>query len=153
MKAVLQRVSEATVTVDGAVIGAIDRGLVVFLAVERGDGEPELARMVRKIAGLRIFPDAQGRMNHSVREVGGSVLAISQFTLAANLAKGFRPSFENAELPEPARQLFDRFCQQLAAAGVPVATGQFGADMQVRLLNDGPVTFTLEFSASKDERP
>ncbi|MBF0163179.1 MAG: D-tyrosyl-tRNA(Tyr) deacylase [Magnetococcales bacterium] len=146
MKAVVQRVSEAGVTVDGVEIGAIGAGLVVLVAVERGDGEGEVTRMARKIAGLRIFPDERGRMHHSARDLHGGVLAISQFTLAANLEKGFRPSFDHAEEPNRARMLFDGFCQRLRGEGLEVATGRFGADMRVRLINDGPVTFTLSFT-------
>ncbi|MBF0340103.1 MAG: D-tyrosyl-tRNA(Tyr) deacylase [Magnetococcales bacterium] len=151
MKAVLQRVSEAAVSVDGEDVGAIGLGLLVLLAVERGDGEREVEKMVRKIAGLRVFSDERGRMNLALSAVGGSVLAISQFTLAATLERGFRPSFDGAEEPERARHLFECFCQRLAEAGVPVATGRFGADMRVRLINEGPVTFVLEFAASTDD--
>ncbi|MBF0417843.1 MAG: D-tyrosyl-tRNA(Tyr) deacylase [Magnetococcales bacterium] len=149
MKAVVQRVREAGVSVAGEEIGAIGRGLVVLLAVERGDGEHEVTRMVRKIAGLRIFPDERGRMHHSVADIHGGVLAISQFTLAANLEKGFRPSFDQAEEPNRARMLFDAFCQRLRAEGLDLSTGRFGADMQVRLINDGPVTFSLSFSPGR----
>ncbi|MEO5346843.1 MAG: D-aminoacyl-tRNA deacylase [Magnetococcus sp. YQC-9] len=147
MKAVIQRVSEAFVTVDTEEVGAIGAGLVVLLAVERGDGDREVVQMARKIAGLRIFSDARGRMHHAVGEIGGKILAISQFTLAANLEKGFRPSFDPAEEPSRARHLFDAFCQRLRAEGLEVATGRFGADMRVHLINDGPVTFTLTFTA------
>ncbi|MBF0213480.1 MAG: D-tyrosyl-tRNA(Tyr) deacylase [Magnetococcales bacterium] len=153
MKAVLQRVSAASVTVAGEVVGAIGSGIVVLLAVERGDGAREAARMARKIAGLRLFPDERGRMHHSVRDVEGGVLAISQFTLAANLDKGFRPSFDDAEEPQLARGMFDLFCQRLRAEGVPVATGRFGADMRVELVNEGPVTFILAFEAEADDAP
>ncbi|GAB0056326.1 D-aminoacyl-tRNA deacylase [Candidatus Magnetaquicoccaceae bacterium FCR-1] len=152
MKAVVQRVSEAGVTVAGEEIGAIGAGLVVLLAVEHGDGEREVTLMARKIAGLRIFPDERGRMHHAVRDIHGGVLAISQFTLAANLDKGFRPSFDRAEEPNRARMLFDSFCQRLHAEGVEVATGRFGADMRVRLINDGPVTFTLSFTPGGADR-
>lgn len=145
MKALLQRVSDASVTVEGETIGRIGRGVVLFLAVERGDGEGELVKMVRKVAGLRLFADEQGKMNRSLVDVGGAVLAISQFTLAANLKKGFRPSFDGAEEPEQANRWFAAFCQRLQAEGVPVAMGRFGANMQVQMVNDGPVTFFLEF--------
>ncbi|MBF0270449.1 MAG: D-tyrosyl-tRNA(Tyr) deacylase [Magnetococcales bacterium] len=153
MKAVLQRVSEAAVTVADEMVGAVGKGLLVLLAVERGDGPREIDRMARKIAGLRLFPDERGRMHHSVRDVGGEVLVISQFTLAANLDKGFRPSFDGAELPEQARRIFDAFCQRLTAEGLMVATGRFGADMRVSLVNDGPVTFIVAFGAEGDDSP
>lgn len=153
MKAVLQRVSAAQVAVEGEVIGAIDLGILALVAVEQGDGVTEVDRMARKIAGLRIFPDERGRMHLSVRDVSGSVLAISQFTLAANVNKGFRPSFDRAETPELARQRFDALCERLRALGVPVATGRFGADMQVQLTNDGPVTFILAFEAESSDAP
>ncbi|MEO5332760.1 MAG: D-aminoacyl-tRNA deacylase [Magnetococcus sp. YQC-5] len=144
MKTVMQKVTEASVTVDGELVGKIGSGLLIFLAVERGDGERELAQMVRKVVGLRLFPDERGRMNHSILDVKGSVLAISQFTLAAHLNKGFRPSFDRAEAPEPAKRLFDQFCLRLEEQGIGVAQGRFGANMRVQLINDGPVTFFLD---------
>ncbi|MBF0190578.1 MAG: D-tyrosyl-tRNA(Tyr) deacylase [Magnetococcales bacterium] len=151
MKAVVQRVSEASVTVGAETVGAVGKGLLVLLAVEKGDGLREIDRMARKIAGLRLFPDERGRMHHSVRDVGGAVLVVSQFTLAANLDKGFRPSFDGAELPEQACRMFDLFCQRLMAEGLVVATGRFAADMRVSLVNDGPVTFIVAFEAEGDE--
>ncbi|MBF0296102.1 MAG: D-tyrosyl-tRNA(Tyr) deacylase [Magnetococcales bacterium] len=148
MKAVLQRVTEAAVTVDGETVGSIGSGLLVLLAVERGDDERELALMIRKIVGLRLFADERGRMNLSIGQVGGAVLAISQFTLAADLVKGMRPSFDRAEAPERASRMYDTFCQRLAQEGIPVARGRFAADMRVHLVNDGPVTFVLDFPPS-----
>ncbi|MBF0180779.1 MAG: D-tyrosyl-tRNA(Tyr) deacylase [Magnetococcales bacterium] len=148
MKAVVQRVTEASVSVDGESIGRIGNGMLVLLAVERGDDERELALMIRKIAGLRLFADARGRMNLSIAQVGGAVLAISQFTLAADLVKGMRPSFDRAEEPVRASRLYDAFCQRLAEEGIPVARGRFAADMRVHLVNDGPVTFVLDFPPS-----
>ncbi len=145
MKAVIQRVSTASVTVDGSVVGRIDRGILLFLAVERGDTVTQVQRMVHKVGGLRIFPDEAGRMNRSLADISGAILAISQFTLAADLKKGFRPSFGNAEDPQRAQELFDQACRRLEAAGIPVARGRFGADMAVTLVNDGPVTFWLDF--------
>ncbi|MBF0127412.1 MAG: D-tyrosyl-tRNA(Tyr) deacylase [Magnetococcales bacterium] len=145
MKAVVQRVREASVQVGAEVAGAIGPGLLVLLAVERGDGDRELELMARKIAGMRVFADANGRMNLSLGESGGALLVVSQFTLAANLSKGMRPSFERAEEPESARRTCERFCQRLEAAGIPVSRGRFGADMRVALINDGPVTFVLDF--------
>ena len=145
MKGILQRVSQAEVKVDGETVGRIGHGLLLFLAVEKGDGTGEVENMARKVAGLRIFADGQGRMQHAVAEGFGAVLAISQFTLAADLKKGFRPSFSNAEIPEKAEALFNHVCDLIQATGVEVARGQFGADMQVHLVNNGPVTFWLDF--------
>jgi D-tyrosyl-tRNA(Tyr) deacylase len=144
VKALVQRVSEATVTVGGETIGEIGPGLLVLLGVEAGDGAAEADLLARKIAALRIFEDAAGKMNLAVREVGGAVLAISQFTLAADLRKGNRPSFIRAAPPEAAEPLYEQFCQRLREAGLPVATGRFGAHMAVRLINDGPVTIWLD---------
>jgi D-tyrosyl-tRNA(Tyr) deacylase len=144
MKAVLQRVSEASVEVDGRVLGAIGRGLLVLLGIETGDDAAAADRLVRKIAALRIFEDGAGKMNRSVRDVGGSLLVVSQFTLLADLRKGNRPSFIAAAPPEMAEPLYEDFCAGLRAQGLPVATGRFGARMAVRLVNDGPVTIWLD---------
>ena len=144
MKAVVQRVSEASVTVAGQVVGSIGHGLLVLLGVEHGDGEREAALLARKIANLRIFEDAAGKMNRSVLETGGGMLAVSQFTLCADVRKGNRPSFIGAAPPELANPLYARFCDEVAAQGVPVARGAFAAHMAVRLLNDGPVTIWLD---------
>ncbi|MBF0370528.1 MAG: D-tyrosyl-tRNA(Tyr) deacylase [Magnetococcales bacterium] len=149
MKGLVQRVSRAQVDVGGETIARIDRGLLVFVAVVRGDGEPELERMVRKVGGLRIFPDEQGRMNRSVKEIGGEILAVSQFTLAAELSRGYRPSFGPAEEPEQAEKMFDRFVAGLRGMDIPVFCGEFGADMQVGLTNDGPVTIWLDYPPKK----
>ena len=130
---------------DGALVGQIDRGFLLLLAVERGDTGDQVKRMVHKVAGLRIFPDETGRMNRSIVDIAGAILAISQFTLAADLKKGFRPSFGNAELPKRAQELFDQSCDRLRSSGISVAQGRFGADMAVSLINDGPVTFWLDF--------
>ncbi|MBF0455484.1 MAG: D-tyrosyl-tRNA(Tyr) deacylase [Magnetococcales bacterium] len=145
MKALIQRVTKASVWVEGEEVGRIDRGILLFLAVVAGDGEDECRKMVRKVAGLRIFPDEQDRMNRSVADIDGELLVVSQFTLAADLKKGYRPSFGRAEQPQAAEAMCHSFCQQLAALGLPVAQGRFGADMQVSLINDGPVTFWLDF--------
>jgi D-tyrosyl-tRNA(Tyr) deacylase len=144
MKALVQRVSEASVTVGDQVVGSIGHGLLVLLGVEHGDGEREAALLARKIANLRIFEDAAGKMNRSVLETGGGVLAVSQFTLCADVRKGNRPSFIGAAPPELANPLYARFCDEVAAQGVPVARGAFAAHMAVRLLNDGPVTIWLD---------
>ena len=144
MTGVVQRVSRAEVRVGGEVVGSIDKGLLVLLAVERGDTQEEAAWMARKVAELRIFPDEEGKMNRSVQEVAGGVLAVSQFTLAARIAKGRRPSFDRAEEPGRAKALFDLFVKGTAGRGVPVAEGSFGAMMEVELVNDGPVTLVLE---------
>ena len=140
MRAVVQRVSQARVTPGGR----IDRGLCVLVGVARGDGEEGAARLAGKVARLRIFPDDEGRFDRSVAEVGGAVLAVSQFTLVADTAKGNRPSFAKAAPPEEAEPLYDRFCSELRALGVPVETGVFGAKMAVELVNDGPVTIVLD---------
>ncbi len=144
MKALLQRVSEASVEVEGSVVGAIGGGLLVLLGVETGDGPAAADRLARKVAALRIFEDAAGKMNRSVGDVGGGLLVVSQFTLLADVRKGNRPSFTAAAAPELAERLYEHFCARLQAAGLPVATGRFGARMAVRLINDGPVTIWLD---------
>ncbi|WP_306533605.1 D-aminoacyl-tRNA deacylase [Geobacter sp.] len=144
MKAVIQRVSEARVVVDGETVGAIGRGILVLLGVEKGDTERDAAWLAEKIAGLRIFEDEAGKMNLSVREVAGGILAVSQFTLAGNCAKGRRPSFDTAAPPDEGKRLYDCFTDFVRETGIPTATGIFQADMKVHLVNDGPVTFILE---------
>ena len=144
MRAVVQRVREASVTVDGEVVGQIGAGLVVFGAVGASDGEAELAQMADKILGLRIFYDAEGKFNLSLRDVGGSILAVSQFTLFGDARRGRRPSFIEAAPPDQARALFERFVELLRAGGLPVETGRFQATMQVDVSNDGPVTILLD---------
>ena len=147
MKALLQRVSEARVTEDDRVLGAIGPGLLVLLGVEHGDGAAEADLLARKTAALRIFEDAAGKMNRSVLDIGASALVVSQFTLAADLRRGNRPSFSAAAAPDTAELLYERFCAALREAGVPVATGRFAARMAVRLVNDGPVTIWLDSAA------
>ena len=144
MRAVLQRVSRASVRVEGELVGAIDGGLVVLLAVEKPDGEAAAEWMARKIAELRMFKDDDGKMNRSVVEAGGAVLLVSQFTLAADCRKGRRPSFERAARPERAVPLISRVRAGLEAAGLRVAEGRFGAMMTVELVNDGPVTIVVD---------
>jgi D-aminoacyl-tRNA deacylase len=144
MKAVVQRVAGARVEVDGEVIGSIDRGLLVYLGVADGDSERELSWMADKVAGLRIFPDEQGKMNRDVAEASGSVLVVSQFTLLGDCRKGRRPSFAGAMAPEPAERLYQTFVGALRDKGLPVSTGRFRADMKVHSLNDGPVTLLID---------
>lgn len=143
MIALLQRVSQASVTVDGASIGRIGAGLLVLLCAEPLDGEEHADRMLAKILKLRIFADAQGKMNHSVQDVQGGLLVVSQFTLAADTSGGNRPSFSRAAPPELGLRLYEYFLQQARARHPVVQSGQFGADMQVALVNDGPVTILL----------
>ncbi len=150
MKALLQRVSEARVEVDGAVIGAVDRGLVILFCAEPGDQEADAEAFARKIAKLRIFPDEAGKMNRSLLDIGGGALAVSQFTLAADLSRGNRPGFSGAAPPELGESLYRHFCEQLAGQGVPVETGRFGADMAVHLVNDGPVTIWMDSHAKSE---
>ncbi|HEX5794352.1 MAG TPA: D-aminoacyl-tRNA deacylase [Geminicoccaceae bacterium] len=147
MKALLQRVSEASVTEDDRVLGAIGPGLLVLLGVEHGDGTAEADLLARKTAALRIFEDAAGKMNRSVLDIGASAMVVSQFTLAAALRRGNRPSFSAAAAPDTAELLYERFCAALREAGVPVATGRFAARMAVGLVNDGPVTIWLDSAA------
>jgi D-aminoacyl-tRNA deacylase len=143
LRVVLQRVKEASVTVGGERISEIGTGLLLLVGVAAGDEEAEADWLAEKVAGLRIFNDVDGKMNLSVRDVGGEVLAVSQFTLLADTRKGKRPSFVGAAPPEEAEPLFDYFCARLRAGG-PVETGSFGAMMDVALVNDGPVTIILE---------
>lgn len=144
MKAVIQRVSEAAVVVDGACVGRIGAGTLVLLAVESGDTEADAAWLAKKIVELRMFEDNAGKMNRSLGEIGGSILAISQFTLAGDCRKGRRPSFVGAAPPDEGKRLYEQFVARVRELGVPVATGIFQADMKVSLVNDGPVTFILE---------
>ena len=144
MRVVLQRVAGARVTVEGRVVGEIGRGLLLLAGFTDGDGEETLRWMADKVVGLRVFTDAEGKMNRSVEEVDGAVLVVSQFTLYGDARKGRRPSFVDAARPEVAVPLYEGFVEMLRAAGRPVATGEFGAMMQVELTNDGPVTLVLE---------
>lgn len=143
MIALLQRVTEARVAVAGETVGAIGRGLLAFVAVEQGDSEARADRLLERVLGYRVFPDAEGRMNLSVADTGGGVLLVSQFTLAADTRKGMRPSFSPAAAPEEGRRLFNYLVERARAQHAPVATGRFAADMQVALVNDGPVTLWL----------
>lgn len=144
MKAVIQRVTEASVEVEGRVVGRIGRGLLVLLAVGKGDGESDCRFLVEKLRTLRIFADEAGKMNRSLTEVGGSVLLVSQFTLLGNTRNGRRPSFDEAAPPEEGKRWYEQVTSDLRAQGTVVETGVFGAHMKVKLLNDGPVTFVLD---------
>ena len=145
MRALIQRVSEASVDVDGERIAAIGGGLLVLVAAGAGDGPEAPAQLAAKVARLRIFADADGRMNRSIVDVGGEALVVSQFTLYADVRRGNRPGFTAAAPPESGEQLVDAFCSALREQGVPVATGRFGAHMHVHLVNDGPVTIWLDW--------
>ena len=144
MRAVVQRVASARVAVEEAIAGEIGAGLCVLLGVARGDGPAEAEKLAGRIARLRIFPDAEGRFDRSLLDVGGAALVVSQFTLIADTAKGNRPSFTAAAPPEEAEPVYERFCEALRELRVAVETGLFGARMQVELVNDGPVTVILE---------
>ncbi len=147
MLAVVQRVTRARVRVEGTVTGEIGTGLLVLLGVRRGDGEKDAEWMAAKCAGLRIFRDAEGKMNRGLEEVGGSMLVVSQFTLLADCVKGRRPSFVEAAPPEEANRLYERFVSEVRRVGVAVETGIFQAMMEVELVNDGPVTLFLDSRA------
>jgi len=150
MKAVVQRVTRAEVRVDGAVAGRIGAGMLVLLGVLRGDGEEHARRLADKVGRFRFFRDAEDKMNLSALDVAGAVLVVSQFTLAADGKRGRRPSFDLAAPPAEAEPLYERFVAELRALGLVVATGRFGARMEVELVNDGPVTFVLEEGPSPE---
>ena len=144
MKALIQRVTQASVQVNHQTVGKIDQGLLVLLGVEKNDSEATTERMAEKLLAYRVFGDEQGKMNLSVRDIAGELLVVSQFTLVADTRKGLRPGFSSAAEPMVAEQLYERLVDQLRQQGTRVATGQFAADMKVQLINDGPVTFLLE---------
>jgi D-tyrosyl-tRNA(Tyr) deacylase len=144
MIGLLQRVGAARVDVSGFTVGAIDGGLLVMIGVQRGDSEASADRLLERLLGYRVFPDRDGKMNRSVRDIGGGVLFVPQFTLAADTTSGTRPSFTPAAPPAEGKRLYDYLVQRARALHAPVASGVFGADMQVTLTNDGPVTFWLE---------
>ena len=150
MRAVLQRVDAASVTVDGDIVGKIDRGLMILVGVEKGDTEEIAGWVAKKSAQLRIFRDGAGKMNLSVQDVGGAVLAVSQFTLLADCRKGRRPGFDRAAPPDEGRRLYEFYCSQLRAMGLEVQTGVFGAEMIVDIRNHGPVTVILERAPGRD---
>jgi D-tyrosyl-tRNA(Tyr) deacylase len=144
MRLILQRVSSASVEVQGEVISAIERGLLVLVGIEHGDGAAQVEAAAAKMAGLRIFDDQSGRMNLDVRQVDAAILLVSQFTLAGSLTRGRRPSFDGAAPPEVADRLIEELAERLRDLGIPVAMGRFGARMEVALVNAGPVTFVLD---------
>ena len=147
MIGLLQRVTKASVSVDGAIIASIERGLLVFVGIEQGDDESIAERLLTRLLGYRVFPDDAGRMNLSLAEIGGGLLLVPQFPLAADTRKGARPSFSSAASPDEGRRLYDYLVLLARTTYTHVATGQFGADMQVSLVNDGPVTFWLQVGA------
>lgn len=147
MRALLQRVSSAHVEIDGTTVGSVGKGLLVFICAVPGDDDEVSAKLAAKIAKLRIFQDDTGRMNRSVRDIAGGALVVSQFTLAADTSRGNRPGFSGAAAPEAAERLYERFCEDLGKEGVPIETGRFGADMDVHIVNDGPVTIWLDSNA------
>jgi D-aminoacyl-tRNA deacylase len=151
VRLVVQRVSEAEVRVEGESVGRIGVGLLVLVGAEKGDDDAAAEEAARKVAGLRIFNDENGKMNLDLAAVKGSVLVVSQFTLGADLSRGRRPGFERALAGEDARPLYEKFVAALAARGVPVATGRFGAMMQVSLVNDGPATFVMDVGSGLHE--
>ena len=144
MKALLQRVSEARVSINGRTVGEIKKGLIVFLCAVKGDTDRDLDYIVKKVAQFRIFGDDHGKMNLSVMDINGGVLVVSQFTLVASTRKGNRPSFDNAEVPERARAIYEAFVTKLRLTGLPVQTGVFAESMAVSLTNDGPVTILID---------
>jgi D-tyrosyl-tRNA(Tyr) deacylase len=147
--ALIQRVTEARVEIDGGVVGAIGRGILALVGIERGDAEAQAERLVERVLGYRIFPDAEGKMNLSLLDIGGELLAVPQFTLAADTKQGMRAGFSTAASPEDGKRLFDLFVKISRGRNPHTKTGQFGADMRVGLVNDGPVTFWLQVSPPK----
>ena len=152
MRAVIQRVTSAQVSVDGRISGKIGKGLLVFLGVGKGDGEVDLSFLSSKIPGLRIFEDASGKFNLSLKETGGQILVVSQFTLYGDCRRGRRPSFTEAEEPTAAKHLYEQFISKLREQDVSVETGEFQAKMEVHLVNDGPVTLLLDSRQGEGER-
>ncbi len=144
MRALIQRVSEARVDISEATVGEIGPGVLILICAMQGDTEAQADKLAAKIAKLRIFKDDEGRMNKSLKDIGGSALVVSQFTLAADTSRGNRPGFSTAAAPAEGEKLYEYFAAQMAAQDVPVATGRFGADMQVHLINDGPVTIWMD---------
>jgi len=145
MKGLIQRVKRASVTIDNKLHSQINEGILILLGVEKGDAESNADKLAEKLVKLRIFEDENGKMNKSVQDINGSILVVSQFTLAGDCKKGTRPSFDKAELPQRANELYEYFISKLKSMNIPTQTGSFGAMMDVELINDGPVTFMLEF--------
>lgn len=152
MIGLLQRVTQASVEIEGRCIAAIDRGLLVLVGVQRGDSEREIERLLERLLGYRVFPDEAGRMNRDVCQVGGGLLLVPQFTLAADTRSGTRPGFSTAATPDEGQRLFERLVERARSLHEPVMAGRFGADMQVALVNDGPVTFSLEVPPAADAK-
>ena len=144
MRALIQRVSEARVKVDGEPLGEIDQGLLILICAMQGDTDAQADKLAAKIAKLRIFQDEDGKMNRSLLDIGGAALVVSQFTLAADTSRGNRPGFSTAAPPAEGERLYEYFAEQMAAQGVPVQRGRFGADMKVGLVNDGPITIWMD---------
>lgn len=144
MIGLIQRVSEASVTVDATTIGRIEQGMLLLLGVEKEDGQAQIDKLVKKVSQYRMFSDEQGKMNLNIQQAGGSILVVSQFTLVADTQKGNRPGFSRGASPEVGKALYLQFFEALKATGIPVQTGEFGADMKVHLVNDGPVTFHFQ---------
>ena len=144
MKALIQRVKESSVKVNGKITGEINKGILTFLGVEKGDTVEQVEKLAKKIANLRIFPDENDKMNRSVLDIGGEMLIVSQFTLCGDCKKGTRPSFDKSAPPEIAKELYEKFIEETKKYGIKTQTGVFGAMMEVALINDGPVTFWLE---------
>ena len=144
MIGLLQRVKNASVTVNDQVIGAVEKGLLILVCAEKGDSEEQCEKLAKKVLAYRIFEDENGKMNKSVSDIGGEILIVSQFTLAADTAKGLRPSFTPAADPETGKRLYEHFIEKVRESGLKTQTGQFGANMQVALINDGPVTIWLK---------
>ena len=144
MIGLLQRVKNASVTVNEQVIGAVEKGLLILVCAEKGDSEEQCEKLAKKVLAYRIFEDENGKMNKSVSDIGGEILIVSQFTLAADTAKGLRPSFTPAADPETGKRLYEHFIEKIKESGLKTETGQFGANMQVALINDGPVTIWLK---------
>lgn len=144
MIGLIQRVSEASVTVDATTIGRIEQGMLLLLGVEKEDGQMQIDKLVKKVSQYRMFSDEQGKMNLNVQQAGGAILVVSQFTLVADTQKGNRPGFSRGASPEVGKALYLQFIEALKATGIPVQTGEFGADMKVHLVNDGPVTFHFQ---------
>lgn len=145
MKGLIQRVKKASVRIDNQLYSQINEGILIFLGVEKGDEKSNADKLAEKLVKLRIFEDENEKMNKSVQDINGSILVVSQFTLAGDCKKGTRPSFDKAELPQKANELYEYFISKLKSMNIPTQTGSFGAMMDVELINDGPVTFMLEF--------